>query len=82
MRRTAKVKALATPVPLRRAALSSAPASRRPFPAWIVADEGAVAFTARGAVSARVRAGLVLRQVTGKKKKASGPRSSDADRTR
>jgi hypothetical protein len=67
MRRLPKVKALSTRVPLRKAAMSAAALSRRPFPAWIVADEGGVAFSARGAVSPRVRAGLVLRAVAKKK---------------
>jgi hypothetical protein len=64
MRRLVKVKALATQVPLRKAAMSASAASRRPFPAWIDADEGAVAFSAKAAATPRVRAGLVLRAVS------------------
>lgn len=67
MRRTLKVKALATRVPLRKAAMSASAASRRPFPAWIVADEGGVAFPAKALVMPRVRDGLVLRRVSRKK---------------
>ena len=81
MRRAVKVKALATSVPLRRAALTAAPAARRSFPAWIAADEAAVAFPARGAVTSRVRDGLVLRKVS-KKKNIGAPRSSHAPRAR
>jgi hypothetical protein len=66
MRRAVKVKALATRVPLRKAALSATSAARRPFPAWIDANEGAVAFPARTATP-RVRDGLVLRAVKQKK---------------
>lgn len=67
MRRLPKVKAHSTRVPLRKAAMSAAALSRRPFPAWIAADEGGVTFSARAAVSPRVRAGLVLRVVSKKK---------------
>lgn len=69
MRRTVKVKALATRVPLRKAALSANSAARRTFPAWIDANEGGVAFPAK--VMPRVRDGLVLRAVA--KKKPSKP---------
>jgi hypothetical protein len=78
MRRIAKVQALSTRVPLRKAALSASAASRRPFPAWIVADESGVAFPAKGPVSARVRDGLVLRKVS-KAKLPTQKRSSHAD---
>ena len=74
MRRVIKVKALATQVPLRKAAMSASAASRRPFPAWIEADEGAVAFPAKAAATPRVRAGLVLRVVS--KNKISKARGS------
>ena len=77
MRRT-KIKAASTRVPLRKSALSATAAARRPFPAWIVADESGVAFTARSFAQPRVRDALVLRTVA--KKKASGAaakRSSD-----
>ncbi len=67
MRRVVKVKTLATRVPLRKSALTASAASRRPFPAWIVADENGVAFPARAAVTPRVRDGLVLRTVARKK---------------
>lgn len=73
MRRTPKVKALSTRVPLRKAAMSAAALSRRPFPAWIAADEGGVAFSVKSAVSPRVRAGLVLRVVAKKKHTSSRP---------
>ncbi len=67
MRRTpTKIKVAIARVPLRKAALVPAvvaPASRRSFPAWIDADDQAVAFPAT-AVTSRVRDGLVLRVVT------------------
>jgi hypothetical protein len=74
MRRVVKVKALAIQVPLRKAALSASPAARRPFPAWIEADDEAVAFPARAAATPRVRAGLVLRAVS--KNKSSNARGA------
>jgi hypothetical protein len=77
MRRVVKVKALSTRVPIRKAAMSASAASRRPFPAWIVADEGGVAFTAKAAVTSRVRDGLVLRKVS-KKKSPTAKGSSHA----
>jgi hypothetical protein len=64
MRRPAKVKNSSARVPLRAAALSASGAARGMFPAWIVADEGEVAFTARVAAP-RVRDALVLRPVAG-----------------
>ena len=81
MRRAVKVKALATSVPLRRAALSGAPASRLLFPAWIAADEGGVAFSARGPVSLRIRDGLVLRKIS-RNDSSRSPRSSNVQRGR
>ena len=76
MRRALKIKAAASRMPLRKAALTASAASRRPFPAWISADDGAVAFPAV-AVTLRVRDALVLRTVSKKKsanaKKSSGP---------
>jgi hypothetical protein len=78
MRRTAKIKAVSTRVPLRKSALSASAAARRPFPAWIVADESGVAFTARSFAQPRVRDALVLRTVAKKKTAgASTKRSSD-----
>lgn len=74
MRRALKVKIPATGMPLRKAALSASAASRRAFPAWISADDGAVAFSAV-AVTLRVRDALVLRTVS-KKKSANSKRSS------
>lgn len=74
MRRPAKVKALSTRVPLRKTARGGAAAPRRAFPAWIVADEGAVAFPAKAAVTPRVRDALVLRTVS--KNKSSGAKGS------
>lgn len=75
MRRTVKVKAKATAsrILLRKAALTASTASRRPFPAWIAADEGGVAFPAT-VVTSRVRDALVLRTV-GKKKSANAKSS-------
>ena len=70
MRRSVKIKALATRVPVRKSALSASAASRRPFPAWIAADESGVAFSAKVEVTPRVRDGLVLRTVP---KKLSSP---------
>jgi hypothetical protein len=78
MRRVVKVKALSTRVPLRKAAMSASAASRRPFPAWIVADESGVAFPAKAPVTPRVRDGLVLRRVS-KKKTPAVKGSSHAD---
>ena len=81
MRRVVKVKALATQVPLRKAVLTASAASRRGFPAWIEADEGAVAFPARSAAMPRVRDGLVLRKVSKKQSStAKGPRHGDRAR--
>jgi hypothetical protein len=77
MRRFPKVKPVSTRVPLRKAAMSAAALSRRPFPAWIAADEGGVAFPARSAVTPRVRDGLVLRAVS-RKKHFPSRASSDA----
>jgi hypothetical protein len=79
MRRPFKIKALAASMPLRRAPLSSVPAARLVFPAWIVADEGGVTFSARGAVTLRVRDSLVLRKVSRRDRSASS-RSSNAHR--
>lgn len=81
MRRSAKIKALAAHVPLRKAAMSASAASRRPFPAWIVADEGEIAFPAKAAAIPRVRDGLVLRTVS-KKKISRRKGSSHGDGTR
>jgi hypothetical protein len=80
MRRPVKVKALATRVPLRKAALTAAPASRRPFPAWI-GDEDAIAFPAKAGATPRVRDGLVLRTVS-KNKTSSAKGSSHASSMR
>lgn len=74
MRRALKVKALATRVPLRKAALSATSAARRVFPAWIDANEGGVAFPAKAATP-RVRDGLVLRVV--RTKKSAKPETTD-----
>ena len=62
MRRPVKVKT--SRVLLRKAAMSASAASRRPFPAWIVADESGVAFPAQAGVTPRIRDGLVLRRVS------------------
>jgi hypothetical protein len=73
MRRIAKV--TAARLPLRRAATGLA-ALRRPFPAWIDAEQG-LAFSALTGttVTARVRSGLVLRSVSSPQPKQ--PRRSD-----
>ena len=73
MRRAPKVKTPASRMPLRKAAVTASAASRRPFPAWISADEGTAALPAV-AVTVRVRDGLVLRTVS--KKKTANPKSS------
>jgi hypothetical protein len=81
MRRVAKVKALATHVPLRKAVVTGSAASRRGFPAWIDAAEGVVAFPAKAAATPRVRDGLVLRKVSKKKSSsAKGSRHGDSAR--
>lgn len=67
MRRNVKIKAARARVSLRKIAMSASAATHRAFPAWIVADEGGVAFPARAAVLPRVRAELVLHPVSGKK---------------
>ena len=74
MRRTIRVKALSTRVPLRKAATSANAAARRPFPAWIDANDADV--VPLKTVMPRVRAGLVLRVVG--KKKSGKTASSDA----
>ena len=66
MRRPFKVKNLRSGAPLRSAALTIPDSPRRSFPAWIMADEGGVAFPAR-AVATRVRSALVLRPVAGRR---------------
>ena len=80
MRRSVKVKALATRVPLRKAAMSATVASRRPFPAWIE-DQDAIAFPAKAGATPRVRDGLVLRTVS-KNKTSSVKGSSHASSMR
>ena len=75
MRPAPKVKALATRVPLRKAAMTDSTASRRPFPAWIVADDCGVVFSAK-IVTPRVRDGLLLRAV---KKRAAGTAKPSSD---
>ena len=74
MRRLVKVKA--TQLLTRKAALTASAASRRPFPAWISAEDSGVAFSARAAATPRVRDGLVLRRVS--KKKSSGGKAAGA----
>lgn len=64
MRSHFKVKALAASDAVRRSVMSAVNASRLSFPAWIVADEGGVTFSARGSVSLRVRDSLVLRRIS------------------
>ena len=74
MRRIVKIKNPVMRTPLRKAALTAA-GPRRPFPAWISAEDRAVAIPAVG-VTLRVRDGLVLRTVSKRKsakvKKTSG----------
>jgi len=67
-----KVKAVSTRVPLRKTAMSASASSRRSFPAWIDAADGAT-FSAT-TVSPRLRNALVLRTVT--TKKPANPRSA------
>jgi hypothetical protein len=66
MPRAAKPKPIATRLPLRKSAVSAPAVSRRLFPAWIDSDERVAPFAAAG-VHPRVRDGLVLRKVAGKK---------------
>ena len=73
MRRVVKVKTFASRVPLRKKASSAPAGARRPFPAWISADEPGVAFSAKSATP-RVRDALVLRTVA--KKKSAAKKSS------
>jgi hypothetical protein len=73
MRRLTKVKSLSPRVPLRKAAMSASAVSRRPFPAWISAEDSGVAFPARAGVTPRVRDGLVLRAVATKKPTSAKP---------
>jgi hypothetical protein len=73
-----KIKTLSSRVIARKSVTSGTAASRRPFPAWIDADERGVAFSA---VTPRVRDGLVLRTVA-KKKSANPKASSDGPGTR
>jgi hypothetical protein len=74
MRRNVKVKAVSTRVPLRKAATTASAASRKAFPAWIDATDGA-AFPAT-LVTPHVRSALVLRPV---RKQAANPRSAAHD---
>lgn len=67
MRRLVKIKTAR--VLVRKAALTASPASRRPFPAWITADDSGIAFPAKAAAIPRVRDGLVLRRVAKQKNK-------------
>lgn len=81
MRRAVKVKAPATRVPLRKAAVTASAASRRGFPAWIEADEGPVALSVKPAAMPRIRDGLVLRKVSKKElSSAKGSRHGDSPR--
>ena len=73
MRRAIKIKTPALGASLRKAAQTAAAASRRRFPAWISADDGAPALPAV-AVTLRVRDALVLRTVS--KKKATNAKRS------
>lgn len=80
MRRPVKVKA--NRMLPRKAAMSASAASRRPFPAWIVADESGVAFPAHVGATPRIRDGLVLRSVSTKNlsnRKASGAKGTQND---
>ena len=63
MRRPVKVKVRNLSAPSGRAVLSAAPAARRLAQARVVSGESWVSPPLRGRVSARVRAGLVLRRV-------------------
>lgn len=81
MRRSVKIRALSTRVPLRKTGKGPSASARRAFPAWIDADEGDVAFPAKAGVTPRVRDALVLRTVS-KKKSSSAKGSSDASGAR
>ena len=72
MRRTAQVKPASNGLPRRKSALTASAASRRPYPAWIDAGDGA-AFSTRG-VTPRVRDAFVLRVVP--RTKTANPRSA------
>jgi hypothetical protein len=74
MRRPLKVKTHR--VLSRKVAMSASAASRRPFPAWIVADESGVAFPAHAGVTPRIRDGLILRRVS--KQEFSSAKSAGA----
>ena len=81
MRRAGKIKATATRIPLRKTVSTASAAVRRGFPAWIEADEGPVALSAKAAAMPRVRDGLVLRKVSTKKlSSAKGSRHGDSPR--
>lgn len=73
MRRAAQVKPASAGLPRRKSALSASAASRRVFPAWIDAADGA-AFSTKKVVTPRVRDALVLRTVP--LKKPANPRSA------
>ena len=62
MRHSVKSKSLMPKAPVRKSPLSASAAGRRTYPAWIDADERIAAFPAT-LVHARVRDGLILRQV-------------------
>lgn len=72
MRRPAKIKPASMGLSRRKSALSASAASRRVFPAWIDAADGAAFSTA--VVTPRVRDALVLRTVP--LKKTANPRST------
>ncbi len=67
MRRNAKLKVASNRIPLRKSVTSGSAASRRNFPAWIDAGEVSATFSAARSATPRVRDGLDLRRVTGKK---------------
>jgi hypothetical protein len=80
MRRFAKVKPAANRHALRKAALSATAAARRPYPAWIDAEDRPIPVPAV-VVTPRVRTALVLRQVA-TRKSAGAKGSTDANGAR
>jgi hypothetical protein len=70
MARSSKVKPVVTRTHLRKSTLTANPAARRPFPAWVDANERQAPFPARAA-HPRLRDSLVLRRVSKQPKKKS-----------
>ncbi|MEX2043927.1 MAG: hypothetical protein WD941_01145 [Opitutus sp.] len=66
-------------IPLRKSAMTATAASRRPFPAWIDADECVAAFSL-SAVRPRIRDRLVLRTVRKRRPERKDPQHADHGR--